>query len=187
MAIVGFDHPFLSGLLGDDELAILLSADAELQAMIRFRGRAGRGRSRTRRHPDGGGRRYRCCGAQHSSPAMAELRQATGRDGVVVPELVRQLRLSVGEPHGQHVHFGATSQDVIDTALMLRLKIQPRPAGPQAGCGRRCIRCPRRTAWRQYHEGPYAHAARHCRSPSRTGSAVGADRVIRERERLNGG
>ncbi len=43
-------------------------------------------------------------------------------DGVVAPELVRQLRAAVGEPHASHVHFGATSQDVIDTSLMLRLK-----------------------------------------------------------------
>ncbi len=39
-----------------------------------------------------------------------------------MPELVRQLRQAVGEPHARHVHFGATSQDVIDTSLMLRLK-----------------------------------------------------------------
>src|SRR5690606_34492608 len=37
-------------------------------------------------------------------------------------ELVRQLRAAVGEPHGKSVHFGATSQDAIDTGLMLRLK-----------------------------------------------------------------
>jgi 3-carboxy-cis,cis-muconate cycloisomerase len=52
----------------------------------------------------------------------AALRAATARDGVVVPELVRQLRAAVGAPHSGHVHFGATSQDVIDTALVLRLK-----------------------------------------------------------------
>jgi len=44
------------------------------------------------------------------------------RDGVVVPELVRQLRDAVGEPHRGAVHKGATSQDIVDTGLMLRLK-----------------------------------------------------------------
>ena len=53
---------------------------------------------------------------------IAALAAATARDGVVVPELVRQLRAAVGEPHAARVHFGATSQDVIDTALVLRLK-----------------------------------------------------------------
>jgi len=52
----------------------------------------------------------------------ALLRAAVARDGVMVPELVRQIRAAVGEPHGQKVHFGATSQDVVDTGLMLRLK-----------------------------------------------------------------
>ena len=39
-----------------------------------------------------------------------------------MPELVRQIRAAVGEPHSAAVHFGATSQDVVDTALVLRLK-----------------------------------------------------------------
>jgi 3-carboxy-cis,cis-muconate cycloisomerase len=34
---------------------------------------------------------------------------------------VRQLRAAVGEPHARHLHRGATSQDVIDTSLVLRL------------------------------------------------------------------
>jgi 3-carboxy-cis,cis-muconate cycloisomerase len=53
---------------------------------------------------------------------MDALRAGTARDGVVVPDLVRQLRDAVGADAGVHVHFGATSQDVIDTALILRLK-----------------------------------------------------------------
>jgi 3-carboxy-cis,cis-muconate cycloisomerase len=36
----------------------------------------------------------------------------------VVP-LVRALREAVGEPHADAVHLGATSQDILDTALML--------------------------------------------------------------------
>ena len=45
-----------------------------------------------------------------------------GVDGVVVPELVRQLRAAVGGEVADYVHYGATSQDVIDTSLMLRMK-----------------------------------------------------------------
>ena len=55
-------------------------------------------------------------------PDLAALKTKTQEDGVVIPELVRQLRAAVGKPHDAHVHFGATSQDVIDTSLMLRLK-----------------------------------------------------------------
>jgi adenylosuccinate lyase len=54
-------------------------------------------------------------------PDLAGLRGAVLRDGVVVPELVRQLRDAVGPPHDRYVHLGATSQDVIDAGLLLRL------------------------------------------------------------------
>lgn len=54
---------------------------------------------------------------------ITTLRREVEKDGVVVPELVRQMRAAVpGEAAGK-VHFGATSQDVIDTSLMLRLKM----------------------------------------------------------------
>jgi 3-carboxy-cis,cis-muconate cycloisomerase len=39
----------------------------------------------------------------------------------VVP-LVAQLRDKVGKTHGEHVHFGTTSQDIVDTAAMLVAK-----------------------------------------------------------------
>lgn len=48
---------------------------------------------------------------------------ALARDGgqhasIIVP-LVRALRGAVGDEHARHVHHGATSQDVLDTATML--------------------------------------------------------------------
>jgi 3-carboxy-cis,cis-muconate cycloisomerase len=48
------------------------------------------------------------------------LKQAIGRDGVVIPDLVRQWRAGLDEAE-KHLHLGATSQDAIDTGLMLRL------------------------------------------------------------------
>lgn len=60
-------------------------------------------------------------GAEAFRPDMERLAAATARDGLAVPELVRQLRASVGGEHAEHLHKGTTSQDVIDTALVLRL------------------------------------------------------------------
>lgn len=54
---------------------------------------------------------------------MTALRHGVAKDGVVVPELVRQMRAAVAGKAAEKVHFGATSQDVIDTSLMLRLKM----------------------------------------------------------------
>jgi 3-carboxy-cis,cis-muconate cycloisomerase len=42
-----------------------------------------------------------------------------GEHATPVIPLVRELRLRVGEEHADAVHFGATSQDIVDTAAML--------------------------------------------------------------------
>jgi len=53
--------------------------------------------------------------------APASLSEATGRDGVPIPAFVKTLRDLVGGEDAAFVHFGATSQDILDTGLMLRL------------------------------------------------------------------
>ena len=115
------DHPWLAGLVGDAELAALLGPEAELAAMLAFE------RALAEAEADAGVIPADPAAAIAAAlagfrPDMPALAAATTRDGVVVPEFVRQLRASVGEPHAARVHFGATSQDVIDTALVLRLK-----------------------------------------------------------------
>ncbi|WP_299045915.1 lyase family protein [uncultured Tateyamaria sp.] len=53
----------------------------------------------------------------------AGLADATGRNGVSVPALVAEFRKAMEAPeHAQFAHWGATSQDIIDTALMLRMR-----------------------------------------------------------------
>ena len=50
---------------------------------------------------------------------LAELGRATGEQGTPVPGLLRALRRQLSETASAHLHQGATSQDVIDTAMML--------------------------------------------------------------------
>jgi len=53
----------------------------------------------------------------------AALAEATGQNGVSVPGLLAAFRAEMNAPeHAQYVHWGATSQDIIDTGLMLRLR-----------------------------------------------------------------
>lgn len=114
-----FEHPFLSGLVGDDEMAKLLGVDAEIGAMIRFEAALAQAEAETGVIPaEAAGTVVSTLAAFR--PDIAALKAGTTRDGVVVPDLVRQIRQAVGEPHAKHVHFGATSQDVIDTAMVLR-------------------------------------------------------------------
>jgi len=51
------------------------------------------------------------------------LAAGTGQSGVMIPALVAAFRKAMEAPeHSQYVHFGATSQDILDTGLMLRLR-----------------------------------------------------------------
>ena len=50
---------------------------------------------------------------------MTELGRATGEQGTPVPGLLRALRRQLSGNAGAYLHTGATSQDVIDTAMML--------------------------------------------------------------------
>jgi 3-carboxy-cis,cis-muconate cycloisomerase len=50
---------------------------------------------------------------------LAELGRATGEQGTPVPGLLRALRRQLSDGTSAHLHKGATSQDVVDTAMML--------------------------------------------------------------------
>lgn len=122
MTVSPFDHPFLSGLLGNNEVAALFTAEADIKTMLRFEAALAQAEARDGVIPaEASDRISEVCA--NFTPDMDSLAHATARDGVVVPDLVRQLRLGVGWSHAKHVHFGATSQDVIDTSLVLRLKL----------------------------------------------------------------
>lgn len=53
----------------------------------------------------------------------ADLAEPTYRSGVPVVDLVARLREASGKTAGQYVHWGATSQDVTDTATVLTLRL----------------------------------------------------------------
>ncbi|TPL02225.1 3-carboxy-cis,cis-muconate cycloisomerase [Mesorhizobium sp. B2-4-14] len=121
MTVSPFDHPLLSALLGDEETSRHFSVEAEIEAMVAFE------RALAQAEAESGIITQDAAAAIVAAlasfrPDTALLRSAAAKDGVIVPELVRQLRLAVGDPHAEKLHFGATSQDVIDTGLVLRLK-----------------------------------------------------------------
>jgi 3-carboxy-cis,cis-muconate cycloisomerase len=121
MTFSSFDHPFLAGLLGDEEIAAYFSADADIRGMLAFEEALAAAEAECGLIPaDAASRIADVCST--FAPAVERLRVGASHDGVVVPELVRQLRAAVGKPLEPYLHFGATSQDVIDTSLMLRLK-----------------------------------------------------------------
>ena len=111
----------LSGLLGDHEVAACFSVEADIAAMVQFEVALASATASAGLIPieSPGFIAAACSGF---APDVEKINAGTARDGVPVPELVAQLRAVVGETHGRHVHFGATSQDVIDSSLAIRLK-----------------------------------------------------------------
>jgi 3-carboxy-cis,cis-muconate cycloisomerase len=121
MALSAFEHPFLSGLFGDEQISALFSAEADVAAMVRFEVALARAQAKCGLiEPDVSD--AIASALSEFVPNMDALRSAVAIDGVVVPELVRQIRKAVGSPASDKAHLGATSQDVIDTSLVLRLK-----------------------------------------------------------------
>ena len=108
----------------------------------RVRGGPGRRPGPRGRDPRRGGRRIaECCDAERFDPDA--LGRAARASGTPVVPLVAALRDLVGGDAAGHVHQGATSQDVMDTAAMLVAR-----AGPRAHRGRpRRDRRPRAPAW----------------------------------------
>ncbi|MEZ5833939.1 MAG: 3-carboxy-cis,cis-muconate cycloisomerase [Dongiaceae bacterium] len=121
MSVSVFDHPWLSALLGDDEIARHFGVEAELRAMLEFEIALAMAEAECGIIPMEAARAV-AAAALSFQPDMSALAAGTARDGMVVPEWVSQLRRAVRAPHGDHVHFGSTSQDVLDTSLVLRLK-----------------------------------------------------------------
>ena len=112
---------WLDHLLGDPVIGAQFADDAELRGMLEFEAALAAAQAELGLIPaasataiDAACRSYR--------PDNAHLAAGMARDGLVVPALVASLRATLAEPHRKHLHLGATSQDLIDTSLVLRLR-----------------------------------------------------------------
>jgi 3-carboxy-cis,cis-muconate cycloisomerase len=115
-----FFPSFLNDLLFEPEIAVLIGAEADLKAMHAFEVALGQSTAAAGLIP-GEHARILDEAAANFRPDLDALQHATLKDGVVIPDFVRQLRAHVGGEAAKSVHFGATSQDVIDTALAIKL------------------------------------------------------------------
>ena len=111
----------VKGLVNDPEIVNLFSAEKELALMIKVEAALAQAQAEnnfiTKAHGDHLKKVF-----ANFQPDISSVRIGLNQDGVAVPALVEQLRNAVGTPYAQSVHKGATSQDIIDTTLMLQLK-----------------------------------------------------------------
>jgi 3-carboxy-cis,cis-muconate cycloisomerase len=122
VSVSPFDSALYRDLFGDAEIARLFSDTAEVRAMMLVFGALAKAQGTAGTIPEvSGAFLHRAMMEAQVDPAG--LAQATGQNGVTVPGLVAALRATLDAPeHAQYLHWGATSQDIQDTGLMLRLR-----------------------------------------------------------------
>jgi 3-carboxy-cis,cis-muconate cycloisomerase len=122
MSISPFDHPILSGLFGAEGISDAYSAENDVALMLRFETALAEAEAAEGLIPESAAK---AIGAfcEQFTPDIPALNASTARDGVIVPGLVAQLRAGLGAEHAPYLHYGATSQDVTDTALIMRIAV----------------------------------------------------------------
>lgn len=122
MSVSPFDSGIHRQLFGDAEMGRLFSDTAEIRAMMLVLGALAKVQGRTGVIPEvSGAFLQRAMMEVQIDPAG--LADSVGQNGVSVPGLVAALRKALEAPeHAAWLHYGATSQDIQDTGLMLRLK-----------------------------------------------------------------
>lgn len=107
-------------LIHDAGVAEILSDRAMLDRALRFEIALAEAAAETGAAPEAAAKwvRNRLTGF---FPDLDAIAAAMPMDGVPVPELMRQLKPRVGPEGAAALHVGATSQDVVDTALVMGL------------------------------------------------------------------
>lgn len=122
MPATPLDSALYRDLLGDRDVGALFTDSAEVRAMLLVEGALAKVQGAAGVIPQISGEAIHRASLEVQVDA-ASLAPATGDNAVPVPALVLAFRDAMQAPdHAQYVHWGATSQDIMDTGLMLRLR-----------------------------------------------------------------
>lgn len=115
-----FNHPWMGSLFGDPEVQALWSPEAQLVHYTAFEMALSHALEDVGRVPLGHGAAAAAT-LENTIIDPASLAGDVARDGLPIPALVRRWR-AADPAHQDALHTGATSQDVMDTALALTLR-----------------------------------------------------------------
>jgi 3-carboxy-cis,cis-muconate cycloisomerase len=121
MSVSPFDSALLVDLFSDPEIAALFDDRAQIASMLLFESALAAAEARAGLIPQQSAVRIADV-CRDFEPDPATLAGPTARAGVPVPALIKALKAEIGGEDARYVHFGATSQDVVDTALVLQLR-----------------------------------------------------------------
>lgn len=107
-------------LVKDSEIASFFTKEAEIAAMVKVEAALAKAQGQ-RGLINSEALEAILAACSKFQPDLNAFEPAMAKDGVAVPELLRQLRQNLAPQFQKSLHLGATSQDIIDTGLMLRL------------------------------------------------------------------
>jgi 3-carboxy-cis,cis-muconate cycloisomerase len=115
------DSRIFAPLFGDPATAAIFSDEQFARYMLDVEAALARVEARLGVIPAEAAQRI-AAASQSLAVDFERLRDGTEQDGFPVVELVRQLRAGAGGEAAGYVHWGATTQDIMDTALVLQLR-----------------------------------------------------------------
>lgn len=121
LTISPFDSALYHSLLSDQEAGRYLGDKAQIRAMLLVEAQLALAQADCGLIPEDAAQAIAKAAADINLPA-ADLAADTGSAGVPVPALVQALKNVLPKEYARWVHFGATSQDIVDTALVLNCR-----------------------------------------------------------------
>ena len=116
-----FDSVITANSFADPDIAACFSDEAEIQAILRFESELALAQEQLGILPQGSGAAL----AQSLSSIEidpAKLTEGFQRDGILIPSLIAAIREQLPADIARYLHHGVTSQDAIDSGLVIRLK-----------------------------------------------------------------
>lgn len=121
LSISPFDSAIYHTLLSDQEAGRYLGDEAQIRAMLQVEAHLALAQADCGLIPEESALAIAQAVSDIDLPPSA-LATETGSAGVPVPALVQALKNTLPADHARWVHFGATSQDIVDTALILNCR-----------------------------------------------------------------
>lgn len=121
MTVTPFDSAIFGELYGDSEIRQAFSDAAQIRAMLEVEAALARAEAELGIIPNEAATAIGKAAAD-LDVAWDAIRAATQAAGVPVAALVSQLQAKLKPESREFVHWGATSQDIVDTALVLRFR-----------------------------------------------------------------
>ena len=116
------DAPLLASLFGDPALTALFADDQMVRCWLEVEGVLAHVQGELGIIPQPAAQAIRAT-SKTLSLDHARLREGMRQAGFPIIELVRQLRQAVGQAYGDYVHYGTTTQDIMDTAFVLQSRV----------------------------------------------------------------